>query len=145
MKGLLAIVILTGFSLLVVPSSFGQTTDEEPLITVKSPTVVAFFPPVTERELRNDPDTNEVLADFQYYAGESIEPLRQAGINFQPLFVHSFRVKVGKTVSRFQPVEPKLGYYLIAPGKKPRIVYGVLTNDGLLNEMKNYLADLGTK
>jgi hypothetical protein len=53
-------------------------------------TVVAFFPPVTDAELKKDPDTNEALTDFQLYAIRAHEPLKKAGVEFHELYVHSF-------------------------------------------------------
>jgi hypothetical protein len=55
------------------------------VIVVNGPTVVAFFPPVTTRELSKDPDTNESLADFQEYATRVRGQLHAAGIDFEEI------------------------------------------------------------
>ena len=57
--------------------------DEQPIIPVNGPTVVAFFPPVTEAELEKDPDANETLADFQTYTSRVREPFRSPGSSFK--------------------------------------------------------------
>jgi hypothetical protein len=59
------IVALSVSALLYLP--FGATPQKKPII-VNGPTVVAFFPSVTDAELSKAPDTNEALADFQLYA-----------------------------------------------------------------------------
>lgn len=38
----------------------------------------------------------------------------------------------------FTPTKEKVGYYLISPGKKPRIEYGVMTDTDLLQVAKDY-------
>jgi len=63
---------------------------KQPVFDIKRPTIIAFFPPVTQAQLEKDPDTNEALADFQLYAKQVREPLRKAGIEFHELYAHSF-------------------------------------------------------
>ena len=112
--------------------------EKHPLVVVRGPTVVAFFEPITQAELEKDPDANEALADFQFYAKSVREPLTQAGIEFHELYAHSFRVRVGRALATFRPVKADVGYYLVAPGKKPRIEYGVMTDSDLLGVAKEY-------
>jgi len=112
--------------------------EKRPLVVVRGPTVVAFFEPITQAELEKDPDANEALADFQFYAKSVREPLRQAGIEFHELYAHSFRLRVGRTLAEFRPIKAHVGYYLVAPCKKPRIEYGVMTDDDLLGVVKEY-------
>jgi hypothetical protein len=104
---------------------------------VRGPTVVAFFDPVTQEELEKDPDTNEALADFEVYAKKVRNPLREAGIEFHELSAHSFRLRLGKRLITFRPAKG-VGYYLVEPGKKPRIEYGVMTDADLLKVANEY-------
>ena len=107
------------------------------VVVVVRPTVVAFFVPETGAEL-NDPDTNEARADFQLYAGEVRKPLHDAGIDFREIYASSFRIRSGTKVTTFRPHKDKVGYYLIAPGRTPRIEYGVMTNSDLLQVSNEY-------
>lgn len=145
MRRLLWAVILASLGVLVTGVSSAEPADTEPLVTVKGPTIVAFFFPVSEREMRDNPDTNEALADFQLYAGQAREPLRKAGIDFEQLYTRSFRVRIGKSVSRFVPEEAEIGYYFVAPGKKPRVVYGVTTDEDLVSQAKEYFGPPAAK
>ena len=111
---------------------------EHPPVVVRGPTIVAFFPPVTQTELEKDPDTNEALSDFQFYSAQLREPLRRRGIEFHELYAHSFQLRIGKKLRTFQPVKGDVGYYLIAPGRSPRIEYGVMTDVDLLEVAKEY-------
>ena len=94
------------------------------LVVVDRPTVVAFFPPVTDAEISNDPDTNESLADFQFYATRVRKELHSAGIDFEEIYALSFAVKCGTKTMTFHPKKTTVGYYFIAPGKPPRVEYG---------------------
>lgn len=99
---------------------------------------MAFSPPVTEEELKKDPDTNEALADFSIYAKEARDRLMGAGIEFHELYAHSFRLRVGKRLTTFRPTKTEVGYYLVSPGKKPRIEYGVMTHLDLIETANEY-------
>lgn len=86
----------------------------------------------------HDPDTNEALSDFQEYAHRVRESLRTRGIEFHEVYGNRFGITHGKTVVIFAPDKVQVGYYLIAPNKKPRIEYGVNTDDGLLQMADEY-------
>jgi hypothetical protein len=132
---LVALCLLLGRGL-----ALGQA-EEEPIVEVQGPTVIAFFAPVSAAEMEKDPDTNEVLADFQVYAARLREPLRKAGVQFEELYVHSFRLRVGNSVTGFRPAKVDVGYYFVMPGKKPRIECGVLTDVDILEEAQEYFGN----
>ena len=106
-------------------------------VSVGRPTIIAFFAPMSEADLKADPDANEALADFQFYASHVREPLRKAGINFHELHVRSFQVQIGSQITTFLP-DVKVGYYLIAPSKKPRVEYGVMSASDLMEIASAY-------
>lgn len=115
-----------------------KATPNENLVVVKGPTVVAFFPPVTQAELSKDPDTNEALADFQHYARSAREQLHNAGVDFEELYVSSFGVESGGKTTTFRPGKLKVGYYFVAPEKSPRVEYGVMTDSDVLQVATEY-------
>jgi hypothetical protein len=98
---------------------------------VRGPTIIAFFPPVTQKELESDPDTNETLADFRYYAANARSRFMKAGIDFHEAYALSFRLRLGARVITFRSGKVQVGYYFITPNKKPRIYYGVMTDNDL--------------
>ncbi|SPE38843.1 exported hypothetical protein [Candidatus Sulfopaludibacter sp. SbA3] len=112
--------------------------DEEAPIEVRGPTVVAFFPPTTDKQLESDPGTNEALADFQLYASQVAGPFAKSGIDFHVVVARSFQLRVGKKLIRFRPRRVSIGYYFIAPGKKPRIQEGVDTSIDLAGIARDY-------
>ena len=111
--------------------------ERERTFLIRRATVIAFFPPVSEQEL-SDAGRNESLAHFQYSASEVRKPLHDAGITFIENYAESFRIRIGKAVTTFRPEKIKVGYYLIAPGKEPRVEYGVMTEDNLLKIARQY-------
>jgi hypothetical protein len=111
---------------------------KQQVVVVNGPTVIAFFPPVTEAELDKEPDTNEALADFQVYAARVHEQSHDAGFNFVEIYASSFVVKCGAKTTVFRPKKIQIGYYFVAPGKRPRVEYGVMADMGILQIASEY-------
>jgi len=112
------------------------------LIEVRGPTIIAFFPPVSDAELSKDPDTNESLSDFQLYAAQVRKPLQQKGINFKVVYAHQFTIRLGKAITIVTPQKAQVGYYLFRPRKEPRIEYGVMTDLDLIHVADEYFGNL---
>jgi hypothetical protein len=115
-----------------------NTTKPVPDFVIHGPTIVAFFPPVTAKDLDSDQNTNEALADFQFYNDKASAPLHKAGIEFQEAYAHSFRLRYGNTVRTFRTGKISIGYYFATPGKKPNIEYGVMTDADILDIARKY-------
>jgi hypothetical protein len=105
-----------------------QGTNKTPKFDVHSPTIIAFFPPVTQAKLSKDPDTNTGLDDFQFYSRNVRGPLETKGLEFGEVYAFRFSIRRGTTVTTFTPRKRRVGYYFVAPGKKPHVVYGVMTD-----------------
>jgi hypothetical protein len=103
------------------------------------PSYRCFFPPVTDAEVKKDPDTNESLGRLRFYARQVRKPLRTKGIEFHELYTRSFRVRVGGVVTAVRTRKAEVGYYFIVPGKEPRIEYGVVADADLLQISNRYL------
>lgn len=105
---------------------------------INGPTIVAFYAPVTAKDMEDDSDSNEALSDFQFYNGEVSTPLHKAGIEFDETDTRQFRIRIGKTVSTYGTGKYGIGYFFIAPGKKPHIVYKVMDDEELLDTARKY-------
>jgi hypothetical protein len=114
------------------------STNPQPVFVIHGPTIVAFFAPVTAKDLDNDEDTNEALSDFQFYNGKVGGPLHKAGIEFYEADARSFKVRIGTTVRIYGTSKAGVGYYFIAPGKEPHIESGVMTDEDLLGAARKY-------
>ncbi len=107
-------------------------------IVVKRPTVIAFIEPVSDKELENSPDTSETPGDFQEYVSRSKAPLTRAGIDFHVVYARAFRVRDGRHTTTFRTGRLGVGYYLVGPGRWPRIEHGVMTDDDLFSVVRDY-------
>lgn len=124
-------------SLLLALAAMQGALADPPPISVKRATIIAFFVPMNEAELKADPSANEALADFQFYASRVRVPLRKAGIDFRELRARSFQVQAGSQITTFRP-EKHAGYYLLAPGKTPHVEYGVISASDLMEIASDY-------
>jgi hypothetical protein len=133
------LIVALMFAIVGTGSGYSQvTTKSFPIFDIHQPTIVAFFPHVTDAEMESNPDTNEALSDFQFYAGTASKPLREAGISFHVADTRSFTIRSGSKVRTFKTGKIGIGYYFIAPGKKPRIEYGVMVDADILDIASRY-------
>jgi len=95
--------------------------------------VIAFFDTQGGRGF----DTEVVLDDFQFYAAQVREKLKKAGVSFEQVYSRDFRVEVGKKRRTFRAVK-MVGYFFAAPGKKPLIEYGVMTDADLMQLVRDH-------
>ncbi len=117
----------------------GAVAKAPPVFNVKGPTVVAFFPPASDSELDNDADLNETLSDFQYYDEEVRAPFKKAGIELHETYTRSFSIRLKSRVITFRTTQKNdVGYYFVAPGKKPHVEYDVMTDEDLLGVAHDY-------
>src|SRR5215510_1520833 len=124
--------------LLVAMAGALDAVAAETPVEVKRPTVVAFFEPVSDKELEKHPDTNEALADFQEYVSRSKDPLERAGVDFHVVYARSFQVRNGSQTRTFRLGKIGVGYYLVGPGRRPRIEQGVMTDADLFQVVHDY-------
>lgn len=115
-----------------------SATPKAKLIVVNRATVVAFFPPVSDEEMKKDPGANESLADFQFYAAKLRPQLADKGIGFEEVYASSFDIQSGAKTIKVRPKEIEVGYYFVAPGKEPRVQYGVMTDIDVLEVAGEY-------
>jgi len=127
--------------ILTVGGLQAQRPIQPPVVRVRGATIIAFFPPP---EAADDADggANESLDDFRFYAEQVRQPLSRAGVNFQVLYARSLRVRLGTGTILFH-TKGGVGYYLISPGKKPLVQYGVMTDSDLLLVAKRYFGRAG--
>lgn len=128
--------LLVGIVFIAVPSP-SQSVKKIPCFNIVRPTVVAFFAAVAWKD-HEDGETNESLSDFQFYSGTVKQALAKAGIEFHVVYADAFRVRAGAKVKTFSIAKEGVGYYLVAPGKKPLVEHGVMTDTDLLQVADQY-------
>jgi hypothetical protein len=129
---------------LLTSIALGSRPKEQSFIIVDGPTVIAFFEAASKSDLKNSPDANESLTDFQLYAKSVQTPLSERRIKFYEVYTPSFRIKVGTRTSTFHTGKTGVGYYLIAPDKPPLVESGVMTDSDLLREVDEYFTEAKT-
>jgi hypothetical protein len=139
MRALVSVAIAVALVLFAVRVRAGAVMKAPPVFNVKGPTVIAFFPPVSDSELDKDSDLDDSLSDFQYYDDEVRVPFKKAGIELHEAYARSFSVRVNGKLTTFRTTQKNdVGYYFIAPGKKPHVEYDVMTDEDLLDVAHDY-------
>jgi hypothetical protein len=127
----------------LVPVAKAQSTPIQdpapiPIYAVEGPTIMAFFRHVSDAEMNNGPDVNEALGDFQLYVSQAGPRLRALGVDLEVASATRFKLRMGNHVRDFRARKGDVGYYFIAPGKEPRIEYGVMTDSDLVGAASRY-------
>lgn len=124
-------------SLLVSCGWCASQTPREPLpvYVIHRPTIIAFF--VSTQNASDDPE-GEAASDFSFYASRVQNRLRTAGIDFELSEARTFQVRAGAKVRTFHVGKIGVGYYLIAPGRQPKVLWGVDTDEGLVEQARAY-------
>ena len=100
------VLVLTSMCLLLGPA-VRLSAQKTPTFDVTGPTIITFFEPATDAELRKDSDTNPALSDFQFYAGQVGEPLAKRGITFK--FMQMLTIRQGRITTMFATRTMKVG------------------------------------
>ncbi len=116
-----------------------QTTpDNSPVYVLRRSTVLAFFVGADHaREI--DANGNETLSDFQIYTYQAKAPLKKMGIDLLDTIAPAFRIRFGaKDKDTMLRPAQSVGFYFLAPGREPRVEYGVRTDDQLVAIAREY-------
>jgi hypothetical protein len=136
--GMNLLAFSTAFAFLLMTTALNAQKERVQTLVIERPTILAFFPPLSEADLDKDPDTNEALGDFQLYASRVGPPLKAAGIDFEVVSAVRFKVRNGAIVRAFRTGKIGIGYYFVAPGKEPHVEFGVMTDDAILEVASKY-------
>jgi hypothetical protein len=123
--------------LLAIWTAYARESHETPVFDIDKPTILAFFRPSGGIN-KVESNANDSLSDFQAYLRKANGPLQNAGIEIHEVYARSFRIRIGPTITTYQTKKAGVGYYLVAPGKKPRIEYGVMTDADLIGVAGEY-------
>jgi hypothetical protein len=120
-------------------AGFAQVAGEPvPVFDIQKPTIIAFYVPDSGTAQKGDEDGDEALADYQYYIGLALPRLRKAGIDFEDTDVPTFKIRSQGKARTFRVGKISVGYYFVAPGKKPHVEYGVMTDADMIDLARSY-------
>lgn len=103
-----------------------------PVFEIHGPTVIAFYPQISQEEMDKGGDAATAMDDFQSYLGPADKRLKAAGIELRVEEARSFRVRIAGKLHTHRGGKIDIGYYFIAPGKAPHVEYGVMTDADLV-------------
>ncbi len=112
--------------------------DAVPALRASGPTIVAFFPPVAQKQVTADADLSETLGDFQIHLRRAKQRLEASGIKVHELYTRQFQVEISGAVRMFRPAKNGIGYYFIRPGSEPRIEYDVMSDVDIVDAAAQY-------
>ncbi|MHB1222653.1 MAG: hypothetical protein ACYC2G_01195 [Gemmatimonadaceae bacterium] len=140
---LLAFVLLPGLAFGVGAATAGAqeraAPDPPPIVSVTGPSVIAFWQvPASDSVLDADPGLASALDDQQYYWAGSRAPLEAAGIAALDQPGRTFRLREPGRSWLFaaDPDSSEIGYLVVRPGYRPRVLYRRHFVDELLAAMR---------
>ena len=123
-----------------VPAGSFTLVPDSAWISVDRPTMVGFFPVKSNAEIDADDDLATVLDDFSYHLGTAIDSLQAQGfvVTMEP----GDTIWLRSSTDRWRFVRPAdsaiVGYYLTAPDKRSRVIYGVRTSQDLIQFAREF-------
>jgi hypothetical protein len=108
---------------------------------VHGPTLIAFFPGVSQAKVDSSADLATVLDDFSYHLSTAMDSLRALGITVvqHPAGIIDLIEAHGRR--QFVPAKDSadVGYAFVAPGRRNQVYYGVMTNSDLITKARAFL------
>ena len=111
------------------------------LVHIQGPTLVAFYPQVTQAQIDSSEDLATVLDDFSYHLSTAMDSLRALGITVEDRPTGRLQLLDGGRRRQFLPAKDSadVGYVFLAPGQAEKVYYGVMTNADLVEAAHAYL------
>ena len=110
-------------------------------VSVVGPTVIAFAPVVGAAELERATDNAIALDDFTHHLGTSRPCLAASGVALHEVHGSQLHTRQGTRITSFNTgAAGAFGYYLIAPGRKAKILRGVHTSADLATAASAYFS-----
>jgi hypothetical protein len=113
--------------------------DDTGTVVAPGPLVVAGFP-TTQAEVDADPDGGEAFSDFQFSLSGIAEGLRALGVRLAVRYVEPVQIRVGSRALSWPVPDDSggVGYLLIAEECAPLMLWGVHTDEDLLDAAESY-------
>jgi len=123
---------------LCVTVSAATAAEQQTRFVITGPTLISFFLNYTDDEILAE-GGDEALNDFVFYLPAAEDQLRRAGVQVHAVFkLKSFQVKMGSRWRTVQPRAQDVGYYFIAPGREPRLEFGVEDSETIVDSAREY-------
>jgi hypothetical protein len=118
----------------------GATARDSTWVDVTGPTLIAFFPPEASALLDSGGDDATALDDFGYHLASATDSLRALGVRVVGVGSRTLHVVADRQTTHFRVPQDsaEIGYYFVAPGRRPLVAYGVLTDSELIDAARQH-------
>jgi hypothetical protein len=110
-------------------------------VHVRGPTLITFYPTVTQAQIDSNEDLATVLDDFSVHLSAGRDSLLALGFTIVDHPPGTIRVIDG-AVTRdiaLAPDSADVGFVFVAPGRRDRVLYGVTTGSDLIDAGHKFL------
>lgn len=111
-------------------------------VRVLGPTLISFYPTVTQAQIDSSEDLATVLDDFSYHLSTAQDSLRAMGftiIDHPPGTIRIIDASGSRDIVP-APDSADVGFVFVAPGRRDRVMYGVTTGGELIDAGRKFLA-----
>jgi hypothetical protein len=127
---------IAALALALAPAALHAQAADTASVPVRGATVVACFEPVTQEEVDSGSDTAAALDDWGWSWSTESDALKAHGVAAEARKTRWVKLAYP---GRLRLVRcPGNGYVLAAPGRLPKVLRGVRTDDDLLAEAAKY-------
>lgn len=114
---------------------------KEKIIEVVGPTLIAFFPRLTERMIAENPSRFVLLDDFYHHLNAIGPILVNAGVRVYARPAGVIRILDSGRVRTLTPppTGSDLGYYMVAPGLEEKLLLGAYTDVDLMDAVDQHI------
>lgn len=111
-------------------------------VHVHGPTLISFYPTVTQAQVDSSEDLATVLDDFSYHLSTAQDSLRAMGfaiVDHPPGTIQIIDASSSRDIV-LAPDSADVGFVFVAPGRRDRVMYGVMTRGDLIDAGHRFLA-----
>jgi hypothetical protein len=129
-------IIVATLAIALAPAALYAQAADTASVPVRGATVVACFEPLTRKEAEFPSDATEALDDWEWYWSTESDALKGHGVAAETRMTRWVKLAYP---GRLRLVRcPGAGYVLAAPGRLPKVIIGVATDDDLLAQAAAY-------
>ncbi|HEU4787292.1 MAG TPA: hypothetical protein VFS57_07795 [Gemmatimonadaceae bacterium] len=107
-----------------------------------APTLISFYPTVTQAQVDSSEDLATVLDDFSYHLSTAQDSLRAMGfaiVDHPPGTIRIIDASSSRDIA-LAPDSTDVGFVFVAPGRRDRVMYGVMTGSELIDAGHTFLS-----
>ena len=116
-------------------------------VHVDGPTLISFYPTVTQAQIDSSEELATVLDDFSYHRSTAQDSLRALGFTMVDHPSGTIRIvdASGPRDIALAPDSADVGFVFVAPDRRDRVMYGVMTGGELIDAAHRFLSTPPTR